>query len=102
MPPPRRKGFEVDYSTLVSASGDPLSAASIAIYRAALNKLAAAGFKTKKDLLDKQKEVVKSIEERLPEKAKRRVALSAIFRVLQDVPNDKREAYYQAFQRAKD
>ena len=99
--PPKQK-FQVDYKTLTTAKGEPLSMASIAIYKAALNRVALDGFKNKEELLSKQNECVNAIEARITDKAKRRVTLSAIFRVLQDVPNEKRVAYYKAFQRAKD
>ena len=100
MPPPTVK-FQIDYKTLKSRTGEPLSLASVAIYKAALNKLAKEGFKSKEELLSKQSECVKAIETRITDKAKRRVTLSAIFRVLQDTPNELKKGFYDAFQRAK-
>ena len=103
MPPkPNRKPkFAVDYSKLVSSQGNSLSPASIAIYKAALNRIAATGYRDKDDLLKCQNSVVKVIEDEFPTAAKRRVALSAVFRVLQDIPLEKKQAYYECFQRAK-
>ena len=96
--PPR---FKYDYSSMTLSNGNPPTQMTINMYRAALNKIAADGFKDRDDLLNRQDDCVKAIEARLPDKQKRRVALSAIFRVLGDVPNDKKLGYYNAFQRAK-
>ena len=99
--PPKPK-FVANYASLTTARGDPLSPASIAIYKAALNKIAATGYTTKDDLLKCQDAVVKVVEDLFPTAAKRRVALSAIFRVIQGVPNDQKAGYYACFQRNKD
>ena len=94
--------FAIDYSKLVSNQGQPLSTTSIAIYKAALNKIAATGYRDRDDLLNRQDEVIKVIADEFPTPQKRRVALSAVFRVLGDIPNDKRVKYYEFFQKCKD
>ena len=85
----------------------PLSAASISIYKAHLNKIAAIGYDTTKLLLENQEKVVEFIsnfvEERDDQKAraKRRVFLSAIFWVLEGYSLEQKKKYYDAFQKAK-
>jgi hypothetical protein len=98
--PPKPK-FATDYAKLLSAQGEPLSPASIAIYKAALNKIAATGYTTKDDLLKCQSAIVKVIRDEFPTNDKRRVALSAVFRVLQDIPLDQKVGYYDLFQESK-
>lgn len=98
--PPKPK-FATDYAKMVSSKDEPLSPASIAIYKAALNKIAATGYSTKDDLIKNQKDVVKVIKDEFPTDAKRRVALSAVFRVLQDIPLNNKMAYYNLFQESK-
>jgi hypothetical protein len=94
--------FSADYSKLISSQGEPLSAATIAIYKAALNKIAKTGYGTRDDLLKHPKDIIKIIGDEFSTNAKRRVALSAVFRVLGDVPNEKRVLYYDYFQKCKD
>ncbi len=99
--PERKPKFATDYSKLRSNQGEPLSAATIAIYKAALNKIAATGYTDKLDLLKRQNDIVKVIKDEFPTDAKRRVALSAVFRVLDDIPLDDKRAYYDLFQASK-
>ena len=96
------KKFEVDYSKFVSGAGNELSAATVAIYKTSLNHLATNGFENIEDLMEKKVECVKFIEEYFPDKPKRRRVLSAIFKVLAEVPFENRVEYYEAFQRAKE
>ncbi|NDC38510.1 MAG: hypothetical protein EBZ48_10715 [Proteobacteria bacterium] len=98
--PPKPK-FSANYDELLSNQGQPLSTATIAIYKAALNKIAATGYRDKDDLLKRQDAVIKVIKDEFPTDAKRRVVLSAIFRVLDGVPLDKKRAYYDLFQASK-
>ena len=94
--------FAADYSKMVSNQGEPLSANTIAIYKAALNKIAKTGYSTREDLLKHPKDIIKVIDDEFSTNAKRRVALSAVFRVLGNVPNEKRAKYYEYFQKCKD
>lgn len=93
--------FKFDFSKMTLSNGNAPTATTLGIYKAALNRVAADGFTTKDDLLKKQSDCVKAIETRIPEKQKRRVTLSAIFRVLSDVANEDKKLYYEAFQKAK-
>lgn len=96
---PRAK-FEVDYTSLVSRNGEPLAAGTINIYKAALNKIAADGYTNKEALLENQSTIVKTLQSRVSDKTKQRITLSAIFRVLQDIPNEKKAGFYEAFKNA--
>lgn len=78
-------GFEYDYTKMLLANGEPASAVTKNIYRAALNKIAMAGYPNRAALLKNPKQVIDFIKESMPEKAKQRVALSAIFKVIQDI-----------------
>jgi len=99
MPPTR---FKYDYTQMLLANGETPTAATIAIYRAALNKIASVGYTDRDDLLADPDAIVKVVDDLFTTNAKRRVALSAIFRVLGDVPNERRAKYYEYFQKCKD
>lgn len=76
-------------------------------YQAKLNRLAAAGFTTRSDLLEKQKEVCTTINEQSGEdngsgRQMRRLFLSAVFWILHERPLDEKRVYYEEFQKAKD
>lgn len=100
----RMSGFEYDYTKMLLANGEPASAVTKNIYRAALNKIAMAGYPNRAALLKNPKQVIDFIKESMPEKAKQRVALSAIFKVIQDISmkNRSRNMYYKFFQTAKE
>ena len=94
--------FLTNYNSLTTNQGEPLSIPSIAIYKAALNKIALTGYTTKEDLLKHQRTIVGVIKDEFPTNQKRRVALSAVFRVLQDIPLDDKRDYYDLFQTCKE
>ena len=76
-------------------------------YRAKLNRLAASGFVTRSDLLDRQVDVCAKIWELSGEdtgagRQSRRLYLSAIFWILHERPLDEKRLYYDEFQKAKD
>jgi hypothetical protein len=87
---------------MLLANGEPPKPFTINLYRAALNKLSKRGFTTRDDLLSKQDDVIKAIDSEFPTNQKKRAALSAVFRVLGDVPNERRVKYYNFFQKCKD
>ena len=78
-----------------------LADASKRIYKAHLNKIAAAGYKTREELLTHQKEVCKVIFDLVDSKFKRRVFLSAVFWILHEVDLKDKQVYYDEFQKCK-
>lgn len=94
--------FDYDYSQMLLSNGEAPTAATIAVYRAALNKIAKTGYTTRDDLLKHPTSIIKVIDDLFATNQKRRVALSAVFRVLGDVPNERRAKYYEYFQKCKD
>jgi len=95
---PRPK-FIFDYSKMLLANGNEPSKASINIYKTELNRLAAAGYTTKESLMAEPQKVIDHIKDTLDTKQKRRIALSAVFRVLQDIDNNNttKRLYYTFF-----
>ena len=93
--------FECDPKSWTQASGEPLSTWTQKFYRSALNKLSKEGWTTKEDLLEKQKEVVAHIKGMEASNHNKRLLISAIFKVLADVPYEERAEYYQFFQTIK-
>lgn len=87
---------------MLLANGEPPKPGTVLFYRAALNKIAKTGYTTRDDLLKKPDDIIKVIADEFPTLQKRRVALSAVFRVLGDVPNEQRVKYYDFFQKCKD
>ena len=83
-----------------------LSTTSIKIYKTHLNKLAAGGFSTIQDLIDKPVQVIARINELMPsneEKQKKRIYYSAIFYALADTDYVKSSnPYHTAFQGLRD
>lgn len=79
-----------------------ISESTKAIYKTRLNKIAAAGYKTREELLTHQKEVCKLIFDLEDGKHKRRVYLSAVFWILHNQDLDEKRTYYDEFQKCKD
>lgn len=76
------------------------------IYLQALNRLAIMEIDTRQKLMDNQELVVSVLdcifdEDTDKQRYEKRVYLSAIFWALHDEPLDKKQTYYQAFQKAK-
>ena len=95
--------FNTDYKTMVSGQGEPLSDGTKKIYRAALNKIARAGYDDKAALLANQRDVLKVIDGIVGnDNAKKRLFLSAVFKVLNDVDLPLKMEYYEAFGKARD
>ena len=94
--------FNTDYKTMVSGKGEPLSEGTKKIYRAALNKIARAGYDDKAALLANQSAVLKVIDELAKDATKKRLFLSAVFKVLNDVDLPLKMEYYEAFQKVRD
>jgi len=87
-------------------TGKPLSKVSIKIYKSLLNRLAKAGIATKKDLLEEQQYVIDLLDiiidtEGELANAEKRKYYSAIFYALEDVPNEEKTLYHEAFLKAK-
>jgi len=101
--PPRMK-FTYDYSTMLLANGTPPSKASINIYKTELNRMARGGYKNKEELLAAPENAIDYIKAELDTNQKRRICLSAIFRVLQDIPNETpaKKLYYNFFRESID
>jgi hypothetical protein len=97
-------GFDYDYSKMLLANGEPATDGTKKIYRAALNRLAKGGFTNREDLLKKSLQVVAFVRDNYDTNMKKRVVLSAIFRVIQDVPTTTmaKRRYYNFFQKCKD
>lgn len=94
--------FDADYSTFVKReSREPLTEGTKKIYRAALNKIARAGFSDKAALLANQDAVLAVINALSKDDGKKRVFLSAIFKVLDDADIATKQKYYDAFQKLK-
>jgi len=72
------------------------------IYRACLNKIARAGFTDKAALLANQKDVLAVVDTIAKDATKKRVFLSAVFKVLNDVDLSLKKEYYDAFQKVRD
>ena len=94
-------GFNVDYSQMTKRDGEPLAEGSKKIYRACLNKLAKAGFDDKDALLANQKAVLVEVYAHSKTDQQIRIFLSAIFKVLNDVPLEAKQDYYEAFQKVR-
>jgi hypothetical protein len=97
-------GFDYDYSKMLLANGEPATDGTKKIYRAALNRLSKGGFSNREALLNKSREIIPFIRENYDTNMKKRVVLSAMFRVIQDVPESNRAKtrYYKFFQTCKD
>lgn len=94
--------FDVDYSTFVKReSREPLTEGTKKIYRAALNKIARAGFADKAALLANPDAVLAVINALAKDDAKKRLFLSAVFKVLDDADIATKQKYYDAFQKLK-
>ena len=87
---------------MVSGKGEPLSEGTKKIYRACLNKIARAGYDDKAALLANQGAVLKVIDGHAKDAAKKRVYLSAVFKVLNDVDLSLKREYYEAFGKVRD
>lgn len=101
--PPRVK-FTFDYSTMLLANGTPPAKASLNIYKTELNRMARGGYKTKEELLADPEKAIEYIKAQLDTNQKRRICLSAIFRVLQETPNENaaKKLYYNFFRESID
>ena len=93
--------FNYDYTTMVKSDGEPLTDGTKRIYRAALNKLAKAGYDTPKALLDNQKAVLDVINTLAKDDGKKRLFLSAIFKTVQHAELAEKQAFYDAFQKVR-
>jgi len=94
--------FDVDYSTFVKReSREPLTDGTKKVYRACLNKVARYGFTDKAALLANPDDVLNAIHLLTNDDGKKRVYLSAIFKVLDDVDLTLKQKYYDAFQKLK-
>ena len=93
--------FDCEPSSWVQVNGEPLATTSQKIYRSALNRLAKEGWASKEDLLKEQDAVVAHIESLDAPNRYKRVVLSAIFKVLADVPHAKQAGFYKLFQSVK-
>ena len=94
--------FDTDYAAMVSGKGEPLTEGTKKIYRAALNKIARAGYSDKAALLANQGAVLKVIDSHTSDAGKKRVFLSAVFKVLNDTDLSLKQEYYEAYQKVKD
>jgi len=88
-------------------TGDALSANTVKIYKAKLNKLAKQGYADVETVLAKQEEIVAAMNKEIPgdtkaDRYKKRVFLSAIFFALGSKTVDQIPHLYAAFQKAKD
>ena len=96
--PPKR--FDADWTTATGNKGQPLSANTIAIYRAAMNAVAKNdGYMTAKQIMADQKGFVKALERRVTDLNKRRVVFSALNSIIRDVPYGERTILYEAYKR---
>lgn len=93
--------FDCNPAAWVQANGDPLAASSKKIYRSALNRLAKEGWASKEDLLKEQDAVVAHIKNMDAPNRYKRMVLSAIFKVLADVPHPQQAGFYKLFQSVK-
>lgn len=93
--------FNYDYSTMVKSDGTALTDGTKKIYRAALNKLAKAGYDTPQALLANQKDVVNHINTMTNDDGKKRLILSAIFKTVQHASLPEKQAFYDAFQKVR-
>jgi hypothetical protein len=87
-------------------TGKPLSKISIKIYKSLLNRLAKAGISTKKQLLEEQQYVIDLLDiiidaEGEVANAEKRKYYSAIFYALDEIPNEEKTLYHEAFLKAK-
>ena len=95
--------FDTDYAAMVSGKGEPLTEGTKKIYRAALNKIARAGYSDKAALLANQGAVLKVIDGLVGnDNTKKRLFLSAVFKILNDVDLPLKMEYYEAFGKARD
>ena len=93
--------FATDYSQFKNTrNGEPLTAFTLGTYKQALNTLARAGYATAQSLLDNQEDIC-TIIDALPTVGKRKVYLSAIFKVLNREPLEAKKGYYDSFQKCK-
>ena len=86
---------------MVKSDGTPLTDGTKKIYRAALNKLAKAGYDTPQSLLDNQKAVVNLINTTTNDDGKKRLILSAIFKTVQHAELAQKQEFYNAFQKVR-
>ncbi len=93
--------FDTDFKAMTTRDGAPLATTTLKVYKSALNKLAKEGWMNKEQLLERQSAVVKFIDEKMDSNHHKRVVLSAVFKVLADVPHDKQAEYYKLFQSVK-
>jgi hypothetical protein len=87
-------------------TGKPLSKVSIKIYKSLLNRLAKAGVSTKKQLIEDAQYVIDLLDiivdiEGEEGNAEKRKYYSAIFYALDEVSNDEKTLYHEAFLKAK-
>ena len=89
---------------MLLANGTPPSKASLNIYKTELNRMARGGYKTKEELLADPEKAIEYIKAELDTNQKRRICLSAIFRVLQETPNEnaQKKLYYNFFRESID
>jgi len=105
-------GFDIPLDTPAASkrTGEDRSKNTIKLYKTYLNKLANMGYTTKKDLVEKQIDVVNDIKKNVLESngnttvmnQKTRIFLSAIYYVLHDVSYSDLTAYYELFQVSND
>ena len=93
--------FNYDYDTMVKSDGEPLTDGTKKIYRAALNKLAKAGYDTPQALLANQKAVIDIINTIAKDDGKKRLFLSAIFKTVQHAELPEKQEFYNAFQKVR-
>ena len=94
--------FDYNYKEMTLANGEKPKPQTINMYRASLNKLAKEGFTNRNDILTRQEDLIKTISVIYDTNHKKRTALSAAFRVLGNIPNEKRTLLYDYFQKCKD
>jgi hypothetical protein len=87
-------------------TGKPLSKVSIKIYKSLLNRLAKAGISTKKQLIEDAQYVIDLLDiivdiEGEEGNAEKRKYYSAIFYALDEIPNEEKTLYHEAFLKAK-
>jgi hypothetical protein len=89
------------------ADGDPITKNTIKVYKTRLNHIAAGGYTTVDELMNSAQEVIATINtiagDADDDKARqvKRYYLSAIFYILPQDYLKKKNAYYEAFQKAK-
>lgn len=98
---------KINHTKINKKTGKPLSKNSLKIYKGMLNKLADAGFDTKEKLIQESELVIQLLdviydEDTSSDKTEKRRYLSAIFYALDEYPLEKKQLFYDEFQKCKE